>query len=879
MLSRLIARIRGIVTRQTVASELEQELQFHLTQEIEANIARGLSPETARRAAFRDLGGFEQTREAVGDVRALWLDGLWRDARHAIRALRAAPAFTAVALAVLALCVGATVAVFSVVDAVIFRSLPFDEPHRLVAVGEEHRPSPEWPNLVAPQNFFDWRERQDVFTGLAAAAYGQISVKAAGDDFPENLPARLVTANYFEVLRTPPLIGRPFTTENEVAGRGHVAVISYRLWQRRFGGRPDVLGQRLPGQLAAFEIVGVMPNTFNDPVDSAEPIEVWVPFVAPPDARIRGNDFGYYLQVIGRLRDGVSIERAQARMDRITADLAAETPRWFTDRVAKVEFLQDFITRRVRAWMLMLLGAIGCVLLIACVNLANLMLARGTTRTRELEVRAALGASRAQLARVLLVESLLLSLAGAVVGAGLAWLSIGFLRASLPADTPRVTGIAINLRVLGVTSIVAVLAGLAFGMAPVAQFVRPSARSLIRGERSGTADRRSTWLRGALVVAEVALAAVLLVGAVMFLTSFARVTRVDLGFDFRDVLTVRLRPLVLPGGREPGSSPLLNVLDRVRSLPGVEFAALAGGGLPLRGDLLTEDFSIPGPAARRGDIAMNEVSPDYFRVLRIPVISGRAFTDADRRETQPVVILNQRAARQFFDGDPIGKVMRWQRQGERTVIGVVGNIRFDGPENQSRAQAFVPWVQSRVLGGTLLLRTASPSAGLLPGIGRVVASEFPDAVMPPINVDVQLMEQYFRDLVAERRVNMLLLSTFGILGIAIACAGIYGVMAYIVAQRTHEIGIRMALGALPAAIAWSVLVGTGRYVVLGLIAGLAGAWILSTTVRGLLFGIEPHEPAAYAWTGALLLAVALAAALIPARRAASVDPLVALRFE
>jgi putative ABC transport system permease protein len=879
MLSRLIGRIRGIAARRSAASELDEELQFHLTQEIDANIARGLSPQRARRAALRDLGGLEQTREAVGDVRALWLDGLWRDARHAIRALRAAPAFTVVALAVLALCVGATVAVFSVVDAVIFRSLPFDEPHRLVAVGEEHRPLPEWPNLVAPQNFFDWRERQDVFTGLAAAAYGQISVKAAGDDFPENLPARLVTANFFEVLRTPPLIGRPFTTENEVAGRGQVAVISYRLWQRRFGGRPDVLGQRLPGQLAAFEIVGVMPNTFSDPVDAAEPIEVWIPFVAPPDARIRGNDFGYYLQVIGRLRDGVSIERAQAQMNRITAELAAETPRWFTDRVAKVDSLQDFITRPVRTWMLMLLGAICCVLLIACVNLANLMLARGTTRTRELGIRAALGASRSELARALLVESLLLSLAGAALGACLAWLSVGFLRASLPADTPRVTGIAINLRVLGVTSFVAVLAGLAFGIAPVAQFVRPSARSLTRAERSGTADRSSTWLRGALVVAEVALAAVLLVGAAMFLTSFARVTNVDLGFDYRNVLTLRLRPLVHPGERDPGPSPLLNVLDRVKSLPGIELAALAGGGLPLRGDLRTEDFSISGAAGKRGDIAMNEVSPDYFRVLRIPVIRGRAFTEADRQGAQPVVIVNQQTAQRFFDGDPIGKVMRWQTRGERTVIGVVGDIRFDGPENESRPQAFIPWAQSRVFGGTLLVRTASPSGGLLPGVGKAVASEFPASVMPPINVEVQMLEHYFRDLVAERRFNMLLLGTFGILGIAIACAGIYGVMAYIVAQRTHEIGIRMALGALPGAIAWSVVARTGRYVVLGLVAGLSGAWILSTTVRGLLFAIEPHDPAVYVWTGALLFTVALAAALIPARRAASVDPLVALRFE
>lgn len=884
-LARLIARLRGLSRRRGVASELDEELQFHLAQEVEANRARGMTDQEARRVALRDLGGLTQTREAVRDVHSLWIEAVWRDVRYAVRALRASPAFTAIAVAVLALSVGVSASVYSVVDAVILRGLPFSEAHRLVAVGEQGADqSPGALNLVAPQNFLDWRARQDVFTGLAAAAYAEISLKGTGEAFPENLLARRVTANFFEVLRAAPMIGRPFTVENEVAGREHVAVISHRLWQRRFAGAPNVLGKRLPGQLASFEIVGVMPPAFSYPVGAAEPVEVWVPYVVGPDERVRGNDFGYYLQVIGRLRDGVSIERAQARMDQITAELAAETPRWFTDRSARVEFLQDYLTRGVRSWMLMLLGAVGCVLLIACVNLANLILARGTTRQRELGVRAALGASRGALARVLLTESLLLSVAGALLGGVLAWLAVGFLRASLPPELPRVALIAVNWRVLTVTMTMAVVIGLALGMAPVFQFVRPAAVAMMRqGQRTNTGDRRSARLRASLIVTEVALAMMLLVGGGLFLSSFARVASIDLGFDYRNVLTVRLRPLVLPPNAPPGPSPLLDVLESARAMPGVETAALAGGGLPLRGDLMTHDFTIPGSVPPRdGDIAMNQVSPDYFRVLRIPLLRGRAFTAADRPGSPPVVILNRRAAGMFFGGDAaIGQVMNWRRQdlGERTVVGIVGDIRFDGPENDARPQAFVPLAQTQTSAATLVLRTTPDAQGVLAGIHAAVAAEYPEGSAPPVHIDVQTLERHYSNLVAQRRLNMWLLTVFGVLGLGIAVIGIYGVMSYIVAQRRQEIGIRMALGALPSAILWSVIGRTSRYLSLGLILGITAAWALSGTVSGLLFGVNPHDAGIYAAVAILLSFVGFVAALVPARRAARVDPLEALRLE
>jgi predicted permease len=886
---RFVAYVRGIAGRRKINADVEDELQFHVEQEIEAHVARGLSPIEARRIALRDLGGLTQTAQSVRDVRTIWLDLLWRDTLHAVRSLRATPAFTSVALAVLTLSIGATTAIFSVVDAVILRGLPFDESDRLVAVEELNIKdnSTSSLNLVAPQNFLDWRDQQDVFTGLAAVGYAEISLKGERDALPENLRAQRVTADFFSVLRTAPLLGRAFAIDNEVEGRAHVAVISYGLWQRRFGGTPDVIGARLPGELASFEIVGVMPPGFSYPVDTyvlgaREPTDVWLPYVFNREDRVRGNSFGYNLHVVGRLRDGGSIERAQARMDQITATLAAETPRWFTDRVSKVEPLHQFVTRGVRTWMVMLLGAVSFVLLIACVNLANLMLVRATTRTRELGIRAALGASRWDLSRVLLLESLVLSLAGAALGVSAAWWGVEILRSAIPAEVPRAANIAVDLRVLAATAAAAIVTGIAFGLAPVLQFARPTvASALHQGERMATAGTRTQWLRGTLVVAEVALAVVLLVGSGLFLTSFARVIHVNLGLDYRDVLTVQVRVLEMPTDLQKASQRnrqlLVNVLDRVRAIPGVDVAALLGGGLPLRGDLRTVDFGIPGRALPRNtDIDFNQISADYFKTIKVPLLKGRVFTEADSQNSEPIVILNQAAAARYFDGDDaLGKVVRLA--GNRTVVGIVGNIRHDGPESGWRTQAFVPLAQSRVLGATLVVRTTRAAQGVLPGVRRAISSEFADAAIPT-RVDEGALEQYFDGLVARRRFNMLLLSLFGLLGLVIAGVGIYGVMAYVVSQRTPEIGIRMALGALPSTILLSVLGSALLYMTIGLAVGLMGAWGLAGLIGGFLFNIQPHEPTVYAGVLVVLAVTGLAAAF-PARRAAGVDPLIALRME
>lgn len=813
------------------------------------------------------------------------LDSIWRELRYAVRALRTTPTFTIVALAVLTLSIGAATAIFSVVDAVVLRPLPFDESDRLVAVGERNiNDDPETSrNLVAPQNFVDWRARQDVFSGLAAVWDAGISVDLPDSGTSESVRAQAVSADFFTVLRVAPLLGRTFTRDNEVDGNHRVAVISYGFWQRRFGGADDVIGRILSGPLASWEIIGVMSPGFSYPVGDMEPTEVWLPYVISEEQRVRGSDFAYVLQVIGRLGEGVSIEEARARMKQIHASLAAETPRWFIDREVSVEPLRDYFTRSVRSLMLMLLGAVSFVLVIACVNLANLMLVRATTRGRELGVRAALGASSWQLSRGLLLESLALSSAGAALGVIAAWWGLDILRSSVPAGVPRAADIALDVRVLGGSVIAAVVTGLAFGSAPALQLRRMAPGGALAARvGTGTAGRGPQRLRASLVAAQVALAVVLLVGSALFLTSFARVTGIDLGFDRRDVLTTRVRLLELPNDPQQAArrnrALLLNVLDRVRAVPGVEVASLLSGGLPLRGDLQTVDLEIPGRTLPPNtDIMRSRISEGYFEALGVPLRAGRAFTPADRDGSPPVLILNEMAAERYFGGeDPIGKVV--VVDGPRTVVGIVGNVRHAGPEGSWRTQAYVPLRQGPVFGATLVTRTVAGATGVAAAVREAIAAEFPGAQLPTL-VELGTLEASFDGLVVQRRFTMLLLALFGGLGVVIATVGIYGVTAYAVTQRRREIGIRIAVGALPAAVVASVLARTARYLVAGLAVGLAGAWSLSALVESFLFRVEPHDPIIYAAVGIALLAAGLAAGFLPARRAARVDPLSVLRAD
>jgi putative ABC transport system permease protein len=812
-------------------------------------------------------------------------DVLAQDFRHAIRSLRATPAFAVTVLLVLTLGIGASTAIFSVVDAVALRALPFDRADRLVALAETDTKSGR---VGAPQmqEFFDWHERQDVFTGLAAIAPNQ-SVTLVGDAgrAPEILQGQAITADFFPVLHVTPILGRIFTEADETDGTSNVVIISFGLWQRRFGERPDVVGQVLDTQLRRFTVVGVLPRDFASPIVATDRIDVWLPFVASPEDRIRAHEYSDFYWVIGRLRDGVSIGRAQSRMAQITAGLAAVYPAWFKDRGVIVEPLVTYLAGDKRAWMLLLLGAVTCVLAIAYVNVANLLLVRSTTRTRELEIRSALGASRVDLARAILVETLLLSVAGTAFGVCAAWWGVGILRASLPADVPRASTIGIDLRVLIAASVTAVFGGLATALAPlVGAMNRAGSGSLRDSSRTMTAGARQRWMNAALVIAEVALAAFLLVGAGLFLDSYARVTHVNLGLDYHNVLYVRVMPVNYANAPAESKAAIVarnkaaffDILGQVQALPGVTAAGLVSLSTPISDGLYAADLAIPGQTLPlNSDIELNAISVDYLQAIRVPLIRGRAFRDTDREGSEPVALINLAAAERYFPaGEPVGRVITLD-QTNRRIVGVVGNIRSGGPERRQREASFVPMAQVVTRGTTLVVRTEGSPYALSAPIDRAIWSRFPDLATPP----ARTLEDNLAALIAPRRVNMQLLSLFGFLGIIVAAVGVYGVMAYVVAQQTREIGIRMALGATPHTVLWTVLRRAVAFLGLGIVTGLTAGAMLAAVVQRFLFEVSSRDPWIYVAAGAVLAAAGLGAAILPARRAARVDPLVTLKAE
>jgi predicted permease len=803
------------------------------------------------------------------------------DIRNAARSLRATPSFTAVALTVLTLGIGASTAIFSVVDAVALRGLPFDDAARLVAVSETSTKTGRASSVAAP-NFVDWRAQQDVFEDLGAISFvGGFSVRDSGQ--PEDLRAMRMTASLLHVLRVSPRLGPGFTAANEVDGNNHVLILSDGLWRRRFGADPHVIGKTMTFDTGTWEIVGVMPPGFTYPLTSEKPAAIWVPYVVPADQKVRGNSRSYYLQVVGRLKPGVTIERARARMQQINDGLATQFPKWFRDRGISVVNLHESLVGQVRSWMLLLLGSVAFVLLIACVNVANLMLARATSRGREIGIRAALGATRWQLARGLLVESLMLSVAGACGGVVVAWWGVQILHNALPANLPHISAIAVDLRVLGATALASVVTGVLCGLVPAFQFSRPDVANALReGGRSSTAGVVRQRLRTTLVVAEVALAVVLLVGAGLFVSSFVRLMRIDLGLDYHNVLTVPVYAnfdFSNKDARERGFAHaqilVPAVVERVRQIPGVDVASALANGLPLSGSWSRNSVKVPGREKEfDGDdsVDVREVTADYLKAVRIPLLRGRYFTDADNKTSAPVILLSEFSAKRYFpDRDALGATIGVY--GDRTVVGIVGSLRLGGPETEVRPESYLPMAQGTIAGADLVLRTSGDPLSVLPAVKAAIWSVDPTLTI----ADAQTLEEFLQRLIAQRRFNMLLLSLFGVLAIVIAAVGIYGVMAYIVEQRTQEIGVRMALGALPGRILRMVLGRAAVFMMAGLALGLAGAWGLARFVASFLFKVQPHDPVVYALVALVLLTAGLIAAFLPARRAASVDPLVALR--
>jgi putative ABC transport system permease protein len=805
------------------------------------------------------------------------------DLKAALRSLTSSKTFTGVAMLVLTLGIGASTAIFSVVDAVVLRALPFDEHDRLVALGERRPAGPVVdPNRdplqlssSAPQNYVDWAAQQQVFESIAAIAGGAITLQDPGAE-PEELRSQRVTAGFFDVLRARPVVGRAFTAEAEVDGRHRVAVLSDSFWRRRFSADPGIIGRTLPLDAGPFEVIGIMPPDFAYPVGVLRPTDLWIPYVVPENERVRGRGYSIYLQTIARLKPGVTLAQAQAQMDQISKGLQTAYPEWNRGVTAGVRPLTDHLLgARTRSWLLLLLGAVGLVLLIACANVANLLLARATAREREIGIRAALGAGRWRLVRQLLVESLLLSAAGTACAIVLAWWVVGLLKNAMPDGVPRVAQIALDLRVLAAAAGLAFVTGLVFGIVPALQASRPDLTQSLKDGGRGSVGAGRQRLRGALVVAEVAIAVVLLVGAALFIGSFVSLMRIDPGFDPDNVLTVLVTPRWEPGKEGPNATqPFLDIVDRVAQAPDVVHAAVIEGGMPLGGSMMSTGMTVPGKKIEgETGISIRRVTADYHRTLRIPLRAGRYFEKTDRQGTPDVVILNDAAAKKWFpDESPVGRTVKVDDD-EAVVVGVVGDVHQTSLETAPRTEAYVPIAQHTTRSGELLVRTNGDPYLSLPAVKAAV-----QGVMPTVPLrGVRTMEELISRRTAQRRLNMLLLGIFGLLGLVIAAVGIYGVMAYVVSQRTREIGVRMALGATRANVIGLVMRNASLMVALGLLIGSAGAWYLSTAAKTFLFRLEATDPRAFAAAVIALAAAALIASAIPARRAASVDPMVALR--
>jgi putative ABC transport system permease protein len=809
------------------------------------------------------------------------------DFKAAIRSLRSSKTFTAVALIVLTLGIGASTAIFSVVDAVVLRGLPFDEHDRLVAVGERRPPGPNpEPNRdpqgvssSAPQNYVDWAAQQQVFEAMAAIAGGAVTLREPGTE-PEDLRAQRVTADFFTVLRVQPAIGRAFSADNEVDGRHRVAILSDSLWRRRFGGDPAIVGRTIPLDAGSFDVVGVMPADFGYPVGTLRPTDLWIPYVVPATERVRNPSMrSIYLSSIARLKPGVSIAQAQAQLDQIAAALRDAHPVWNKDNHVGLRPLIDHLVgARTKSWMLMLLGAVGLVLLIACANVANLLLARATSRERELGIRAALGAGRWRLTRQLMVESVLLSVIGTLLSILLAWWAVRVLRTSMPEGVPRITAIGLNLRVLGAAAGLSLVSGVLFGVFPALQMSQPDlANALKDSSRSASAGRGRQRLRSALVVAEVALAVVLLVGAALFIGSFITLMRINPGFSADNVLTVQILPRFELGTRGPDSGAAFQqIVERISQVPGVVHASVISGGMPLGGSMSVTTLTVPGKTIENDDgVSIRRVTPDYHRALRIPLKAGRLFERTDDTGAAKVMIINESAARKYFTGEnAVGRSATMNNE-ERTIVGIVGDVHQQSLETAPRTEAYIPLAQTRAGWGELVVRTSGNPYEIVPAVKSAVLNVLPDV---PLR-NVRTMEEVVGRLVAQRRLNMLLLALFGVLGLVISAVGVYGVMAYIVAQRTREIGVRMALGATRWNVVGMVLANAGAMVAAGLVIGGLGAWYLSAAAKAFLFRIETNDPRAFGIALVSLALAALVASAIPARRAASVDPMVALRAE
>jgi predicted permease len=870
-------RVKALWRRSELDRDLDDELEFHLAMRDEKNRQAGLAAEEARYAAHRQFGNTMRVKERNREMWTFFsLETLWQDLRYGVRMLGKNAGFTASAVLTLALGIGANTAIFSVVDAVLLRPLPFPASDHLVRIWESKPKEGYFRNVVNGLNFLDWREQNRSFESMAAISDATVNLKINGE--PLAVQGLSVSPEFFSVLRATPHLGRTFTAEDGIPGRDNNAILSYEFWQKQFGGRPDIIGKKLEVSGPPPEIVGVMPEGFSLPNNKAD---IWIPL-----AIVRTKDWGKgrFLTVLGRLRDGVTLAQAEQDMARVgdfTAEQRPDFNKGWSSQV--VPFLQDE-THEVRRPLLVLLAAVGFVLLIACANVANLLLMRGTGRQREMAVRAALGASRTRIVQQLLLEGLILSFSGTAVGIAFANWGLRGLLALIPSSTPLplIGAIEIDRRVFAFAFIVSLLTAIVFGLAPALRLSRVNLQDALRQGtlRSGVGGHRI--LRQSFVVIEIALAFVLMVGAGLMLRSFEHLLSVNPGFEPEHVLTMHI--FTSPSkyrDDQKRSQYVEQILREIRNTPGVRSAG-STHFLPMTERISSSCFSpADQPPPKPADAPSARfliISSGYFATMGTQLLNGRDFSDRDSFGTPSVMIVNHAFVEEFLSHeDPLGKKFHvcWSNPDPAEIVGVVADARHLDLQEAPQPTIFLPNAQAPMYFANLVVRAQGDPRQITRSAEMAVHRVNPDQAVSGI----QTMESVLSDSVASPRFQLALLLIFAGIALVLAMIGVYGVVSYSVRQRIQELGIRIALGARAADIAGMILKDVLFLAVIALTIGLACALILTRVLTTLLFEVTPTDPATLLSVTCLVFCVATLAAFLPARRAMRVDPMLALRDE
>jgi putative ABC transport system permease protein len=871
-------------SRKNWEGDMSDELRFHVEQQTRANIAAGMSAQEAKRQANLQFGAVEGVKEDCREERrGFWLETFWADLSYALRTLRKNPGFAAIAILTLALGIGANTAIFSVVYAVLFKPLPYANPQQLVVVFSAKPQEGVAMAGISYPNFEELREQNHVFSELASSQQHDLTLTGHGEPFV--VRTGVVTPEVFTLLAEAPLAGRTLVPDDGRRGAAPVVILSENLWRNRFRADPNIVGSSISLDKRSFTVVGIMRAGFCSEIGGRGQ-EIWVPLVDDPLfggwMTRRG---GHWMNLIGRLRPGVSVAQAQAEMDAIAGRLAKEDPADSAGWIVRVGPLQSAIVGDVKPALLILLGAVALVLLIACANIANLLLARATSRAREMSVRIALGAGRGRIVRQLLTESAALGLLGGVAGVLLAYWGVHGLSSLLPHGLPQTHAIRVDGWVLGFALLLSIAASFVFGLAPALFAAGADLQASLRegaGRAGGSGARQRA--RSFLATAEIALAMVLLIGAGLLVRSFVDITSVKPGFDSRHLLKAEVSlPQFEYSTPQQWATFSNELLARIQAEPGMRDSAIAAP-LPLAYDNVNLGFEIEGsvapPSAKPRTADYVSISPEYLRVMGIPLLQGRNFNQQDSMSAPRVTIISAEMARMYFPNqDPIGKRLIFgfppNSDVPREIVGIVGDVRDVSLSQMPGAMMYVPFQQAPFWGGLVVTRTNLSLSAAVASIQRGINAIDKDL---PIT-DVASMSDAIQGTVAQPRFQTFLLAMFGSLALILAAVGIYGVISYSVAQRTHEIGIRMSLGAQRKDVLQLVLGEGVKLALAGTAIGLAAALGLTRLMARLLYGVSATDPFTFAAVAVVLMFVALAACYIPARRAMRVDPMIALRYE